>query len=51
MALVLEQEQEQEQDRGKQANVEVLTNLCDKITIEDEEETRLVVEQDVNEVA
>ena len=39
----------QEQDRGKQTNMEELTSLCDRITIEDEDDFRLVIEQEERE--
>ena len=41
---------EQKKDKGKQV-MEVLTDLCDKISIEDEEESGLVVDQGENELA
>ena len=36
----------QERDKGKQVSVEALTNLCHKVTIEDEEDFGLVYEED-----
>ena len=39
----------QKQDRNKQVTMESLTNLYDKITIEEEDEFGLVIEQDKQE--
>ena len=38
----MESQPEQSNDVEKQANVEQLAKLCDKISLEDEEDTRLV---------
>ena len=38
-----------ERDKGKQVSVEALTNLCDEVIVEDEEDSGLVMEEGDNE--